>query len=121
MSEVTLQTHDVYNFSNLPNPLEVGLQPVTKPGTYDEHFHPQVGLLQYNNLSFPHMHVMDLKWHTKEAVKMINDIPNETVNFNFQIKGNNYIKYSDFNYRLDTFAGEYYMAFHPDGEHHNCV
>jgi len=121
MADVTLQTHDVYNFERLPNPQEVGQQPVTRPEGYDQHFHPQVGLLEYNNISFPHMHIMDLKWHTREAVKMIDDRPSDTVNFNFQMQGNNAIQYAGFRHDNNTAPGAYCMSFHPEGEHYNCV
>ena len=121
MASAILNTYDVYDFSRLPNPLRVGDQPCTPPEYYASHYHPQVGLLEYNNISLPHMHVMDLRWKTNEAVKMINDVPIDTVNFNFQLTGLNEIRYSGLDYNLDTRKGEHYLIYHPEGDYYNSV
>lgn len=114
MSTSILRTHDVYDFSYLPNPLEVGNQPATTAKGFDRHYHPQAGLLEYSNVTFPHMHVMNLKRKTEHAVRMVNDCPVDTVNFNFQLTGYNKIKYNGLNHDLNSNAGHHYMIYNPD-------
>lgn len=117
MSTIQLKTADVYDFSYLPDPLDVGTQPLTRgDGGFDEHFHPHVGRLKYKNTSFPYLHVMQLNWQTRNRVSLVNDIPNDNINLIFQLKGQNAITYSGVNHHLDVDTGYAYMVFNPDGE-----
>ncbi|MGV3601369.1 MAG: helix-turn-helix transcriptional regulator [Dyadobacter fermentans] len=113
MASSVLRTHDIYDFSHLPNPLEVGNQPATSPKSYDRHYHPQAGMLEYSNISFPHLHVMNLKRKTNAAVTMVNDCPVDTVNFNFQLTGHNNIRYNGLDHHMNTKAGTHYMIYNP--------
>ena len=121
MNASILRTHDVYDFSCLPNPLEVGNQPATTPKSFDRHYHPLAGLLEYSNITFPHMHVMNLKRKTDRALRMVNDCPVDTVNFNFQLTGYNRIKYNGLNHDLDSSAGKHYMIYNPDSGYNGGV
>jgi AraC family transcriptional activator of pyochelin receptor len=114
MALTVLRTHDIYDFRYLPNPLEVGDQPLTAPRSRDLHEDPRAGTLEYSNISFPHMHVMNLRRKTRAAVKMINDRPVDTVNFNFQLTGSNSIQYHGLRHRSDTQAGEHYFVHNPE-------
>jgi len=116
MPNRAIKTEDVYDFSQLPNPLEVGEQPLTNGmDRFDEHFHPEVGKLIYRNISFPHMHIMELGWETQKSIQLINELPNNNINLIFQLSGENHITYSGLNHNLKAETGLAYMVYNPDG------
>jgi AraC-like DNA-binding protein len=119
MPGLIFKTHEVYNFAQLPNPLEVGAQPLTEREQYDRHYHPHVGLLEYNNVTFPHIHIMDLRWTANNALKLINEIPTDAVSFVFQLSGINDVTYSRAGQHVRVGAAEHYMVYQPDGEFYN--
>ncbi|RFZ94930.1 AraC family transcriptional regulator [Mucilaginibacter conchicola] len=121
MAGLVIQTHNVYNFNDLPNPLKVGAQPLTSRQGYDRHIHPEVGVLEYRNVSFPHIHVMDLYWKTNKALKLVNQIPTDTINFNFQLSGVNDVHYEAADQNVYIQKGQHYMVYNADREFYNRV
>jgi len=116
MCAYSIKTADVYDFTQLPNPLEVGEQPLSNGiGGYGTHIHPQVGTLRYRNISFPHLHVTDMHWNTVRDIQLINEIPSDSINLIFQLKGANKIAYSELEHHLDVDKGLAYLIYNPDG------
>ncbi|QRR00627.1 helix-turn-helix domain-containing protein [Dyadobacter sandarakinus] len=121
MRATVLPTKEVYDFSVLPNPLGVGTQPASARDGYDVHEHPQVGRMEFHNESFRYMHVVDMKWKSREAVSLLNDIPTDTVNFNFQLRGNNFVKFTGFKEGISSHSGEHSIFHHPEGTFCNSI
>jgi AraC family transcriptional activator of pyochelin receptor len=121
MHYTQVKTEDVYDFVRLPNPLKVGQQPLTSRHTYDYHDHPQAGSLRFRNMSFPHVHVVDITWHSKEQIALLNQIQTSTVNFIFQLSGQNHIYFSSEKKTWLATAGQHGMYYQPSGDFYNLT
>lgn len=116
-----LYTSDIYDFSQLPNPLEVGIQPYSRYEDYDLHVHPEVGTLQYRNIAFPFLHIADMRWQTEKAVELHNHVPTDAIGFVFHLNGKQNITYNSISKTFELTPGKHFCAYEPYGDFFNKV
>lgn len=114
-------TDEVYNFSELPYPLEVGAQPSSGLSNYDTHVHPEVGLLTYSNMAFPYLHISDMHWKTGKALQLHNNIASDSVHFVFQTGGRQCTVYNNLSWQFGIDRGQHYFVYTPEDGFYNEV
>lgn len=116
-----LYTSDIYDFSQLPNPLEVGIQPYCRYDDYTIHTHPEAGDLLYKNVSLPNLHIADMRWNTERTVQLHNQIPSDSISFVFNLNGKLETTYNSVSKTLELDSGQHYCAYVPEGGFYNEV
>lgn len=114
-----IYTHDVYDFNDLPNPLEVGAQPFCTFDKYQIHSHEVVGDLQFKNFTLPYMHISHMLWSPKTDIRLINNIQCNAINFVFFLDANGIIQNTELEKTFYPESGKHYISFTPEGGFYN--
>jgi AraC family transcriptional activator of pyochelin receptor len=116
MAALVLNSSDIIDFSAFPSPQEVGMHlPLKSSVEFETHYHPRAGTVNFKSIIFPHMHLMDLRWSTKEEVKLFDDTPVDTININFHMSGALNTRFFGLKQELCMRPHKHNLVFAPEG------
>ena len=114
MGAYVLNSSDILEFHNYPNPQYVGADHFATQGSDFTCFHEaKVGTLRFKNALFPHMHVMDLRWSTNQELLLMGTDVGDNVNINFHIAGKLNTRFKGLNEELKMRPKTHNLVFSP--------
>ncbi|SKC06002.1 AraC-type DNA-binding protein [Dyadobacter psychrophilus] len=118
MGAYVLNSSDILEFHNYPNPQYVGADHFATRGSDFTCFHEtKVGTLRFKNALFPHMHVMDLRWSTNQELLLMGKDAGDNVNINFHMAGKLNTRFKGLNEELKMRPKTHNLVFSPtDGD-----
>ena len=122
MAATFIHSADILDFNPVPNPQSVipGV-PVDNSGEFLTRYHPKVGEMRFKSLLFPHMHVMNMHWTSREDVVLYDNTPVETININFHMAGKLDTTFEGLSHDLNMRPGKHNLVFSPEGGDTNRV
>ena len=118
MGAYVLNSTDILEFNNYPNPQYVGADHYASQGDGFICFREEkVGTLRFKNALFPHMHVMDLRWSTNKEICIQGNDVGDNVNINFHMRGKLNTHFKGLNQELKMRPATHNLVFSPnDGD-----
>ncbi|HWV30582.1 MAG TPA: hypothetical protein VN038_13050, partial [Dyadobacter sp.] len=117
-----IHSADILDFNPVPNPQSViPGTPIDNPGAVLTRYHPMVGEMKFRSLLFPHMHVMNLHWTSREDVILYDSTPVDTININFHMAGRLDTTFEGLSHDLNMRPGKHNLVFSPEGGDTNRV
>ncbi|SDF32082.1 AraC-type DNA-binding protein [Dyadobacter soli] len=122
MGATFIHSADILDFNPIPNPQSVipGV-PVDNQGEFLTRYHPKVGEMKFKSLLFPHLHLMNLHWTSREDVVLYDSTPVDTININFHMAGRLDTKFEGLSHDLNMRPGKHNLVFSPEGADTNRV
>ncbi|TLV03110.1 helix-turn-helix transcriptional regulator [Dyadobacter luticola] len=91
------------------------------PTDFTSGYHDKIGKISFKNSLFPHMHIMNLRWQTAQAVEVHESVSSENININFHVSGNLDTRFAGIGHELNMRPAKHNLVFSPEGGFVNKV
>jgi AraC family transcriptional activator of pyochelin receptor len=121
MAAIILNSADIMDFNNFPDPQSVSAKPGGAKSEFATQYHPGLGTIKFESAMFPHMHVMDLRWQSEQEIALHDATLSDTVNINFHMAGKLDTKFWGISHELNMRPQTHNLVFSPDSGYVNYI